>query len=159
MTTFGWGRDETCVQAWDAVLQFTKVMGLELNLEKTGSAHVSRKHPAAVSNSASLPQGSIHWGLLLLDSKIGHFVIDQDRVEKHIDELQRQLGTCKSVFAWIQAWNMYAVRFFLTNFGRAANCLGRQHVDMVLDEFERIQLRVFSTRSLAAVTSLLFSRR
>ena len=154
-----WGGDEECVKAWDAINEFTKVTGLELNKEKTGSARINRKNVASVSKSPSLPEGNIHWGFLILDPKAGRFVIDQVQVDTHIDELQRQLDACKSVFAWIQAWNTYAVRFFLTNFGKPANCLGRQHIDMMLNTFEHIQLKIFSPEKLGAGNVTLYVKK
>jgi hypothetical protein len=41
------------------------------------------------------------------------------------------------------AWNSYAGTFFSTNFGKAANCFGRDHVDNMLSTHRRIQEIVF----------------
>lgn len=68
-------------------------------------------------------------------------------VDKHIEELQLQLQDKKSIFSWIQAWNTYAGRFFIHNFGKPGNCFGREHVDSMLEWLERIQRRIFSDTS------------
>jgi hypothetical protein len=68
-------------------------------------------------------------------------------VDKHIQELQRQLQDKKSIFSWIQAWNTYAGRFFTSNFGKPANVFGLQHLDSMLKSLERIQRSIFSDTS------------
>ena len=40
---------------------------------------------------------------------------------------------------------MYVSKFFATNLGTPADCLGRQHIDMVIEAFTRIQQKLFST--------------
>lgn len=35
-----WGAENTCVKAWQALEQFTKVMGLKFNMEKTGTVQM-----------------------------------------------------------------------------------------------------------------------
>jgi hypothetical protein len=42
------------------------------------------------------------------------------------------------------AWNTYAGTFFRTNFGKPANCFGREHVDMILSTMSRIQNVIFN---------------
>jgi hypothetical protein len=64
----------------------------------------------------SLPAGEIRWGFLELDNVSGTFEIDQEMIDEHIDELQRQLKDKKSIFAWIQVWNSFAGRFFTSKF-------------------------------------------
>lgn len=91
-----------------------------------------------------LPEGEIRWGFLQLGSERGSFVIDQKQVDAHIDELQRQLSACKSVLAWVQAWNGYFARFFSNNFVKPAMCFGRDHIDMVISTLSRIESTVFS---------------
>ncbi|KAL1983838.1 hypothetical protein VTN96DRAFT_9839 [Rasamsonia emersonii] len=91
-----------------------------------------------------LPEGEIRWGFLRLDSERGSFLIDQEQVDAHIDELQRQLSACKSVLAWVQAWNGYFARFFSNNFVKPAMCFGRSHIDMVISTLSRIESTVFS---------------
>lgn len=41
------------------------------------------------------------------------------------------------------AWNSYATTFFSTNFGKAANCFGREHIDTMLATHRQIQESVF----------------
>ena len=43
----------------------------------------------------------------------------------------------------ISAWNSYAATFFSTNFGKPANCFGREHIDTMLATHRRIQESVF----------------
>lgn len=91
-----------------------------------------------------LPVGEIRWGFLYLDGKTGRFEIDEKMVEGHIEELRTQLkGKSKSVIDWIQAWNTYAATFFSSNFGKPANCFGREHVDRMLSTHRRIQEKIF----------------
>jgi hypothetical protein len=140
-----WGSSETCGKAWNVITKFTDTMGLELNADKTGSVRISSGSgaPPSTTPSASLPEGDVKWGFLKLDPTTGRFVIDQDEVDKHIDELRLQLSACRSVLDYIQAWNIYGHRFFANNFGRPANCYGRTHIDSMLATFRRIQDRLF----------------
>jgi hypothetical protein len=77
-------------------------------------------------------------------------MIDQDMVDKHVLELQRQLESKnKSVFSWVQAWNTYAGTFFSTNFGKPANCFGREHVADILTTMNRVQKQIFRDSNIA----------
>ncbi|PVH80364.1 hypothetical protein DL98DRAFT_515460 [Cadophora sp. DSE1049] len=135
---------ETVVKGWDAITSFADTMGVTLNRGKTGTVRIT-KEQKPFDIDPSLPVGEIRWGFLVMDPASGRFVIDQDMVDTHILELQRQLAEKdKSVFSWIQAWNTYAGTFFKSNFGTAANCFGREHVDMMLSTMTRIQRQIFS---------------
>ncbi|KAL5330177.1 hypothetical protein ACEPPN_003702 [Leptodophora sp. 'Broadleaf-Isolate-01'] len=135
---------ETVVKGWAAITTFSDTMGVTLNRAKTGTVRIT-KEPKPFNIDPSLPVGEIRWGFLVMDPSSGRFVIDQDMVDAHILELQRQLAEKnKSVFSWIQAWNTYAGTFFKSNFGTAANCFGQEHVDMMLSTMTRIQKRIFS---------------
>lgn len=91
-----------------------------------------------------LPTGEIRWGFLYLDGTTGRFEIDEKMVTGHIEELRMQLkGKSKSVIDWIQTWNTYAAVFFSSNFGKPANCFGREHVDKMLATHRRIQEEIF----------------
>jgi hypothetical protein len=138
-----WGQEDTCVESWDAMKQFAKVMGIALDNEKTGTVQISRDktNPELPSK---LPKGEIRWGMLQLDPITGKFVIDQKLVDAHIKELKRQLSECKSILAWVRTWNDHMQDFSINNFGEAAHCLGREHVDMVIKTLERMQQELFA---------------
>ncbi|KAE8337764.1 hypothetical protein BDV24DRAFT_139156 [Aspergillus arachidicola] len=137
---------QTCVTAWNAIQRFNKTMGISLDPLKTGTAHIVHKATESpTSLDPALPPGQVRWGMLYLNPDSGRFEIDQQMVDSHVEELNRQLkDQARSVFGWIQAWNSYATTFFTSNFGKPANCFGRQHVDMMLATHERIQRIVFS---------------
>lgn len=146
-----WGSSQASVSAWETIGEFSNVMGLTLNEEKSGSATI----PSSPNNSSSpivpeetsltdmLPHGKVRWGFLILESS-GNWTIDDYQVEIHIRELQQQLKACKSILAWVKAWNIYVGRFISNNFGEPASCLGRRHLDMVIEAFEKIQRGVFA---------------
>jgi hypothetical protein len=134
--------------------EFSHLMGLTFNQSKTGSVKITRQPGSTSSPSASLPKGDVRWGFLKLDSASGRFLIDQENVDNHIEELRRQLEACRSVFDWIQAWNVYGARFFTNNFGKPANCFGLDHVDMMLETISRIQSKLFASTG-GSVTSTL----
>lgn len=156
-----WGDHSGCGKSWNVVTDFADVVGLDFNLEKTGSVTIPSSSQGTGKHSytdgreddsengsrspecQSLPQGDVTWGFLKLDSGSGRFVIDQEEVGKHIDELRVQLNACDSIFDWAQAWNLYGVRFFTSNFGKPAQCKSRQHVDSMLQTFRRIQEQLF----------------
>lgn len=136
-----WGAEETCEKAWVAMTQYADVMGLHFNMEKTGTV---RMGSARDKKDSVLPAGDIRWGFLVLDAKQGRFVIDQAQVDQHIEELDRQLASCKTVFTWVQAWNGYFGRFFSNNFAKPAMCFGRDHIDMAVSTLSRIERTLFS---------------
>ncbi|KAK5112971.1 hypothetical protein LTR62_003793 [Meristemomyces frigidus] len=149
-----WSADvEICVTAWSSASDFLRTMGLGVNSARTGSVKVQRDEASPSGIEAGnvptkLPQGQIRWGMLCLEPSSGRFEIDQEMVNKHTDELSRQLkNKGNSVFAFIQVWNSYATRFFTSNFGKPANCFGRQHVDNMLATHRRIQQQVFTQSS------------
>lgn len=78
----------------------------------------------------------------------GDWTVNEQQIEIHIRELQKQLQACKSVLAWVQAWNIYAARFVANNFGEPANCLGRPHLVKVIEALEKIQSGIFASPDL-----------
>ncbi|KZL66513.1 hypothetical protein CT0861_08721 [Colletotrichum tofieldiae] len=139
-----WGGLETCVRAWETMTAFVELTGLAFNEEKTGSVRVAaRGGQPSRRPSKGLPEGDVVWGFLRLDPASGRFLIDQSKIDVHIDELRLQLEACSSIFDWIQAWNIYGARFFRTNCAQVANCYSRAHVDSMLATFRRIQERLF----------------
>ena len=146
-----WGSLDASIKAWQTIQEFSGVMGLALNTEKTGSVHILRniKPASGIVPMNKLPHGRIRWGFLLLNST-GKWEIDDEQVEGHICELQTQLEACKSIFAWVQAWNVYVARFIANNFGDPAICLGRPHIDLALEAIEKIQKRLFATDELSS---------
>ncbi|KAL2375214.1 hypothetical protein RJ035_001001 [Blastomyces gilchristii] len=170
-----WGPEKLCVCAWTAMTEFSKVMGIEFNEEKTGTARLFGKKPPSlrqetsssesededgdhaddmsISSSRSsidydaLPVGDVRWGFLKLDEEAGRFIIDQSQVDEHIKELKHQLDACKSIFSWIKAWNSYFARFFVNNFGKPAMCFGREHVEMAVSTLQRIEHDLFTSPS------------
>ena len=144
-----WGDKDATVGAWHELQQFAGIMGLRLNEGKTGSVKLGG-NPVSLQESGSsdaLPSGPVSWGFLNLDPS-GRWNIEEAQVETHIKELQLQLGACKSIFAWVQAWNAYAARFLSNNVGEPANCLGRPHMDSVIATLKKIQDRLFAADGL-----------
>jgi hypothetical protein len=147
-----WGEPEKCAAGWQAMVEFADVVGLDFNMEKTGSAIMAKGGPLMRAGSdkavlSKLPKGDVTWGFLRMDPATGRFVINQAEVDKHIVELKLQLDACRTVFDWIQAWNVYGVRFFTNNFGTPADCYGWAHIDSMLATFQRIQANLFGAES------------
>lgn len=150
-----WGQESTTIQAWNAMQEFSRIMGMQLNEDKTGSALIVADKSNSRALPDALPKGPIKWGFLNLDASSGRWVIDRTQVDEHIEELRRQLGACQSVMAWVQAWNSYVNRFFSTHFGQPANCFGRQHNDMIIETYEHIQRSLFKDAGTVNVTNYL----
>ncbi|KUJ19747.1 uncharacterized protein LY89DRAFT_640958 [Mollisia scopiformis] len=154
-----WGEEKVCVKGWELMKNFAKLSGLEFNDEKTGSVKITRKPGGKPKVASSLPKGDVSWEFLKLDAGTGRFLIDREKVGKHIEELRLQLDACKSVFDFIQAWNVYGARFFTNNFGKPANCYGLEHVDMLLDTFSHIQSKLFQQGSVTSTLQEMISQR
>lgn len=90
-----------------------------------------------------LPNGDVKWGFLKLDPETGRWLIDQSDVDRHTQQLKRQLNSSKSMFSFTQLWNSCVGRFFKRTFGQPANCFGQEHVDMILDTHKRVQEQLF----------------
>ncbi|KAJ8115644.1 hypothetical protein OPT61_g2756 [Boeremia exigua] len=138
-----WSKDyEICTAAWASVRKFAEVTGTQIDDVKSGSIRVGQKGEMKLDDR--LPPGNIRWGFLYLNPNTGRFDIDHKMVDSHVNELRKQLqGKSKSVIDWVQAWNSYAATFFSTNFGKAANCFGREHIDTMLTTHRHIQETVF----------------
>lgn len=135
----------TAVAAWKAVENFAGVTGTSINHRKTGTVRISKDKESQLDIDQVLPHGEIRWGFLVLSPQTGRFEIDQKMVNAHIDELRKQLSDKSSVFSFIQTWNAFAAKFFSSNFGKSANCFGRQHVDDMLATHKHIQQQIFSS--------------
>lgn len=145
-----WSHDHgKAVTAWNEVQKFAGVMGLTNSEAKSGSISVNKGDAKAGSDANSLPSGRIRWGMMYFDPETLRFKIDQKMVDEHIAELKKQLAAKESVFDWIQVWNAYANTFFTSNFGKAANCFGRDHIDEILATHQRIQKTVFDGKDVA----------
>lgn len=156
-----WGNEDVCSRGWATMTEFANVMGIQFNKEKTGSVvfDFARTSDHKIDSSSELdvqmgdettpakqpylPQGDVRWGFLRLDSANTRFVIDQNMVDEHIKELQRQLSHCKSIFAYVQAYNSYLARFFTNNFGKPSYAFGRDHIDNMIETFARIENVLF----------------
>jgi len=137
-----WGATNDTVTAWRTVENFARIMRLILNDGKTGSVEVDGSPcQKGYTPSKELPPGQISWGFLKMEST-GKWSLDDKQDAEHIVELQRQLSACKSIFSWVQAWNIYVARFLSNNFGEPANCLGRPHNDIA---FSRSRFHPTST--------------
>jgi hypothetical protein len=125
---------------------FANVMGLEYNKNKTGSAYmVTEPAQKAETTTKILPKGDIAIGFLTLDENSGNWIIDQSRVDSHVEQLGKQLAACDSVLSWVQTWNGCIGRFFGNTFGEPAHCFGRQHLDSILRVHENMQRTLFQT--------------
>ncbi|KAK9425580.1 hypothetical protein SUNI508_02941 [Seiridium unicorne] len=144
-----WGPEhQVSVNTWKTIERFASVTGTKLNQSKTGTVRISGNPDVTLSVDQSLPKGQISWGFLRLSSETGRFEINQPMVDKHVEELKRQLeGKKSSMFAFIQTWNTYAATFFTSNFGQPANCFGRNHVDLMLSTHSCIQREIFKSGS------------
>lgn len=141
-----WSPDHnTAVAGWKAVENFADATGTSINDRKTGTVRVSKEKDSQLSIDQTLPEGDIRWGFLFLSPQTGRFEIDHRMVDAHIEELRKQLNDKSSIFSFIQTWNAFAAKFFSSNFGRSANCFGRQHVDDMLATHKRIQQQIFSS--------------
>lgn len=139
------GEPTECAKAWEAMNNFSKVMGLEFNESKTGSAYLTVDGIAKDAKIAStLPKGDVVVGFLKFDEQTGSWLIDSTQVDAHLKQLQNQLQSCDSVLKWIQTWNSCIGRFFGHTFGEPANCFGRKHVVSILETHQRMQAILFT---------------
>ncbi|KAI5921478.1 hypothetical protein F4810DRAFT_712513 [Camillea tinctor] len=152
-----WSRDHSsAVTAWKSVTDFVNATGTYINPTKAGTVRISADPSVSLDIDRSLPVGDIRWGFLKLSTETGKFEIDQTMVDSHIVDLRKQLrDKRKSIITFIQAWNTYAGTFFTSNFGKPANCFGRDHVDQMLATHKRIQHEIFSPSSSSDDSSLL----
>lgn len=139
-----WGQPDSCVVAWNTIQTFSRIMGLELNEEKSGSFQCSLPGQETTRPS-SLPANHVHWGFLTL-AEGGEWQLHQESLERHIREMARQLTCCDSILSFIHAYNTY-MRFFLNNAGHSAACLGKKHVLALIDMVLQVQRTVMKTLS------------
>ncbi|PKX89282.1 uncharacterized protein P174DRAFT_454964 [Aspergillus novofumigatus IBT 16806] len=145
------GDPAKCAQAWEAMQRYAQVTGLEFKLAKTGSVYLAESRD--VSIAARLPKGPVTIGLLVLDPDSGNWVIDQAQVDAHVQQLRQQLDCCESVISWIRTWNSCIGRFFTSDFGQPAFCFGRDHVDLILATYEKVQNTLFNTDGRASTVT------
>lgn len=134
-----WGQPESCAKAWNTIQNFTHIMGLALNEEKSGSFQCSLTGRDTILPDR-LPTGDVHWGFLKLVGD-GEWQLDQENLMHHISEMARQLKYCDSVLSFIHAYNTY-MRFFINNAGHHAFCLGQKHAIALVDMVVQVQKAV-----------------
>jgi hypothetical protein len=54
---------------------------------------------------------------LILDPSSGLWTINEEHVQQHVKQLQKQLAGSKSVLEWVNTWNSCVGRFFSYTFG------------------------------------------
>ncbi|PGH27769.1 hypothetical protein AJ80_00557 [Polytolypa hystricis UAMH7299] len=139
------GSPGNCAKSWSTMEQYAKIMGLEFNKRKTGSAYLvdgSRKRQPELSKA--LPDGPVVMNFVVLDPESGEWVINKEHVLKHARQLQKQLAASKSILEWVKTWNSCIGRFFSYTFGEPANCFGRMHTSSVLETHKEIQNILFN---------------
>ncbi|EGX90892.1 hypothetical protein CCM_05048 [Cordyceps militaris CM01] len=139
-----WGQPSQCAAAWDTMREFTQVMGLQLNKDKTAFAHAvdesnPRFKPAEKQELARLPTGKVKWGFLLFDDAEWKWTASTAAIEAHMDELRFQLKSRTSVLSHVQAYNAYMKNFLPNNFGPVIVGLGDDHPVMVLEALQHAQ--------------------
>lgn len=142
------GEPRRCALAWKEMEEFANVMGVEFNKSKTGSAYLTKTDRGRDAEiETALPEGVVRLGHLLLDQDSGDWVLDQDQIDEHVAQLQKQLAACNSVLDWVKTWNSCISRFFSHTLGEPANCFGLEHVESVLKVYQRIQSVLFEASS------------
>lgn len=138
------GEPSRCAQAWKAMEEFADIMGVEFNEHKTGSVYLTNPEKSRDAEIESgLPEGVVRIGHLLLDKNSGEWVLDQDQIDEHVAQLQKQLAACTNILDWVKTWNSCISRFFSHTLGEPAYCFGQKHVDSVLETYQRIQRVLF----------------
>ncbi|MCJ1229281.1 hypothetical protein MMC12_005946 [Toensbergia leucococca] len=139
------GPPQKCAKAWQTMQDFAKVVGVQFNEHKTGSVYLKQgdieKDEEVLE---TLPKGPVAVDFLQLCSETGQWTINQEPVDAHVKQLEKQLAACSSVLSWIQTWNSCIGRFFGSTFGEPANCFGSAHVDNILETHLRMQKYLFS---------------
>ncbi|KXH28474.1 hypothetical protein CNYM01_10585 [Colletotrichum nymphaeae SA-01] len=139
------GSPADTARAWATMQHFAKVMGLEFNMKKTGSVYLTNEGvPRDEALDEQLPKGPVSIGHLVLDPKTGKWTIDQANVAEHVKQLQKQLAECRSILDWVRTWNSCIGRFFGQAFGEPAYCLGKEHVESVLQTYQKMQHDIFA---------------
>ncbi|KZV65571.1 hypothetical protein PENSPDRAFT_638139 [Peniophora sp. CONT] len=124
---------ERCAAAWAEMQRYAGLAGLAFNEEKTGAASVGGQL------HEGLPSGDVRWGFLKFSPENARFEIDQSEVDKHIEELGRQLRAARTVFSTVNVWNKY-LAFVKRNCGdRPARCLGYDHAKEMASTLARLQ--------------------
>ena len=156
------GEPKKCARAWQTMERFSKVMGLELNDHKTGSVFLTKEADFSYEDSqiaANLPSGPVSIGFLYLNPKSGEWFINKKDVDAHVKQLSKQLASSTSILAWVQTWNSCIGRFFSHTFGEPANCLGREHVDSILETYKYMQDAVFPGSNVSSYLKSLIKDR
>ncbi|KAI1118101.1 hypothetical protein F5Y14DRAFT_297296 [Nemania sp. NC0429] len=142
------GEPSRCAQAWKEMEVFADVMGVVFNESKTGSVYLSDPEKSRDAEvEATLPEGIVRIGHLLLDADSGEWVLDKDQIDEHVAQLRKQLAACTNILDWVKTWNSCISRFFSHTLGEPAYCFGLKHVDSVLQTYQRIQGALFKPSS------------
>lgn len=87
---------------WTTIERCAKILGLQFNQSKTGSAYLTNDTHKDPEVQDVLTKGKVILGFLELEAQSGKWVIDHKQVDAHIKQVGKQLAGCTSVFSWIQ---------------------------------------------------------
>lgn len=140
------GEPAKCASAWQTMEAFAEVMGLQFNQSKTGSVYLTDgKRAKDPSVEKILPPGPVVMNFLVLDPTSGKWTINQEHVDQHVRQLQKQLDGAGSVLQWIKTWNSCIGRFFSYTFGEPAHCFGREYLNKTLETHRDMQQDMFNS--------------
>lgn len=75
------GEPAKCAEAWTTIERCAKILGLQFNRSKTGSAYLTDDGHKDPRIRNSLPKGKVILGFLELEEQTGDWVIDHKRVD------------------------------------------------------------------------------
>lgn len=140
------GPPKACADSWQTMEKFAKVMGLEFNFNKTGSVYLTDGKTSKSSDVVkALPEGPVEMNFLVMDPDSGKWTINDEHVQEHVQQLQKQLNQSTSVLQWIKTWNSCIGRFFSYTFGEPAHCFGEEHVDKTMQTHTDMQKYLFNS--------------
>ncbi|KAF3922244.1 hypothetical protein ABW20_dc0101858 [Dactylellina cionopaga] len=155
-----WGEDEKqCELGWKTIKEYSALAGTNWNLDKSGCVRISSQAVESDTSASSLPTGEISWGFIKLGTD-GIWKIKQDEVEKHIEEMRRQMDSQKSILGIVSAYNRY-MKFFVRNFAKPTRAFGKQHVEQIVAAVNKIHSALFPSHNgdvLSYIASLISSR-
>jgi hypothetical protein len=149
-----WGHEEAKIaKAWEIMEKFSKMTGMTITRTKSGSiaAYAEKKlaeiqakqNSKLIFGTAPLPQKSIRWGYLELQSN-GFLTIDMDSTASFLEEMRVLLEKSECVLEWVNVYNKY-MAFFIRNFGKCAIIFGKQHLNQICDALRKIHLELFKS--------------
>ncbi|KZS92544.1 hypothetical protein SISNIDRAFT_429220 [Sistotremastrum niveocremeum HHB9708] len=133
-TIYMWGLTARCERGWAELQRFAALLGISIDLSRSGSASTCR------GAACALPNGNVHWGSLTAnDESHGKFVVEYASIDAYVEKIRPLLSHEKSVKGWVSIWNEFNTSLVRDLGGVPVKGFGLAHLEAMVSAIRYAQ--------------------